>query len=164
MFIRCEPRYNIIYSMHKWLWNWIKNNFKNRFNDSNFLLPCFTQYTSNFFVLLVVVWLSAPVQMSADKVVCEMNYCVFSRCKTASSPMYFISWLLWWFVIVGCALLKRGTVPHMFMISHFQGTNPVQYNVSGWLKACRENPVSRSASTVLQESKWYIHVTTYCCS
>jgi len=59
-------------------------------------------------------------------------------------------------VSVGGALLKRGTVPHTFIISHFQGTNPVQYNVSGWLKACRENPVSRSAATMLQESKWYI--------
>ena len=65
------------------------------------------------------------------------------------------------FVIVGGALLKRGTVPHMFIVSHFQGTNPVQYNVSGWLKACRENPVSRSAATVLQESKSYVYISTY---
>jgi len=61
-----------------------------------------------------------------------------------------------WFVALGGALLKRCTVPHMFVISHFQGTNPVQYNVSGWLKACRENPVSRSSATVLQESKWCV--------
>jgi len=59
-------------------------------------------------------------------------------------------------VYVGGALLKRGTVPHTFIISHFEGTNPVQYNVGGWLKACRENPISRSAATMLHESKWYI--------
>jgi len=61
-------------------------------------------------------------------------------------------------VYVGGALLKRGTVPHTFVVSHFQGTNPVQYNVSGWLKACRENPVLRSSAAVLQESKWSVLV------
>ena len=63
-----------------------------------------------------------------------------------------------WFVIAGGALLKPGTTSHMFVISHFQGTNPVQYNVNGWLKACRENPISRSATTLLQESKRCVEV------
>jgi len=65
-------------------------------------------------------------------------------------------------VVAGGALLKRGTVPRTFIVSHFQGTNPVQYNVVGWLKSCRENPVSRSASTVLQESKWCVHLQSLC--
>ena len=60
-----------------------------------------------------------------------------------------------WVMLPGGALLKRGTVPRTFVVSHFQGTNTVQYSVDGWLKACRENPVSRCATTVLQESKWY---------
>ncbi|KAK2173426.1 hypothetical protein NP493_876g01025 [Ridgeia piscesae] len=51
------------------------------------------------------------------------------------------------------ALLQRGgNQGQMFTLNHFQGTNPVQYNVKGWLRACRENPVSRTVNAFLQES------------
>ena len=55
--------------------------------------------------------------------------------------------------IVGDALIKAGTVPNSFILSHFQGTNPVLYNTKGWLKSCRENPVIRSVGEFLQDSK-----------
>ncbi|XP_041350261.1 unconventional myosin-XVIIIa-like isoform X3 [Gigantopelta aegis] len=51
------------------------------------------------------------------------------------------------------SLLKKGSLGHTFILNHFQGTNPVQYNAVGWLKACRESPISRNATVVLQDSK-----------
>ncbi|KAL5016328.1 hypothetical protein ScPMuIL_005917 [Solemya velum] len=50
-------------------------------------------------------------------------------------------------------LRKASSLGNTFILNHFQGTNPVQYNASGWLKVCRENPVTRVATQVLQESK-----------
>ncbi|KAK3595793.1 hypothetical protein CHS0354_025430 [Potamilus streckersoni] len=50
-------------------------------------------------------------------------------------------------------LRKASSIGNTFILNHFQGTNPVQYNASGWLKVCRENPVSRLATQVLQDSK-----------
>ncbi len=49
-------------------------------------------------------------------------------------------------------LLRKGAHKHQILINHFQGTNPVTYNTKGWLKACRENPVSRTATGFLQDS------------
>ena len=39
------------------------------------------------------------------------------------------------------------------IIHHCHGTNSVSYNLDGWLKAARENPISRNASIVLTESQ-----------
>ncbi|KAL3858074.1 hypothetical protein ACJMK2_012688 [Sinanodonta woodiana] len=50
-------------------------------------------------------------------------------------------------------LRKASSIGNTFILNHFQGTNPVQYNASGWLKVCRENPVSKLATQVLQDSK-----------
>ncbi|XP_046371611.2 unconventional myosin-XVIIIa-like isoform X3 [Haliotis rufescens] len=51
------------------------------------------------------------------------------------------------------SLLRKGSLGHTFILNHFQGTNPVQYNASGWLKSCRDSPISRNATVVLQDSK-----------
>ncbi|XP_036369695.1 unconventional myosin-XVIIIa isoform X3 [Octopus sinensis] len=50
------------------------------------------------------------------------------------------------------SLLRKGSLGHTFILNHFQGTNPVQYNATGWLKACRENSVSKIAIHILQDS------------
>ncbi|KAH9524269.1 Unconventional myosin-XVIIIa [Bulinus truncatus] len=51
------------------------------------------------------------------------------------------------------SLLRKGSLGQNFILNHNNGTNPVQYNAQGWLKACRENPMTRNASLVLQDSK-----------
>ena len=52
-------------------------------------------------------------------------------------------------------LLRKAPGNYQFMLQHLQGTNPVLYNCCGWLKYSRENPISRAAVTILQEShKW----------
>ena len=53
----------------------------------------------------------------------------------------------------GSALLKKTGNSQHFVLNHFQGTNPVLYNTKGWLRASRENPLSRIAITFLQDSK-----------
>ena len=52
---------------------------------------------------------------------------------------------------VGNALLVQGKTDDTFVLNHMQGTCPVEYTVKGWLKACRENPAIRNATTFLQE-------------
>ncbi|XP_025836793.1 unconventional myosin-XVIIIa isoform X2 [Agrilus planipennis] len=49
-------------------------------------------------------------------------------------------------------LIRKAPGSGQFVLQHLQGTNPVLYNTNGWVKASRENPVSRSAVTLLQES------------
>ncbi|GLV36928.1 Myosin heavy chain-like [Carabus blaptoides fortunei] len=49
-------------------------------------------------------------------------------------------------------LLRKAPGNNQFVLQHLQGTNPVLYTSNGWLKASRENPVSRTAVSVLQES------------
>ncbi|XP_033212416.1 unconventional myosin-XVIIIa [Belonocnema kinseyi] len=49
-------------------------------------------------------------------------------------------------------LLRKAPGNNQFVLQHLQGTNPVLYTATGWLKATRENPVARSAITILQES------------
>ncbi|XP_076254274.1 myosin heavy chain-like isoform X2 [Rhynchophorus ferrugineus] len=49
-------------------------------------------------------------------------------------------------------LLRKAPGNSQFILQHLQGTNPVLYSVKGWLKQSRENPVSRAAVTILQES------------
>ncbi|GFS25764.1 myosin-XVIIIa, partial [Elysia marginata] len=51
------------------------------------------------------------------------------------------------------SLLRKGSLGNTFVLNHNQGTTPVQYNAQGWLKACRENPTSKNAQLLLQDSK-----------
>lgn len=48
--------------------------------------------------------------------------------------------------------LRKAPGNNQFVLQHLLGTNPVLYTATGWLKATRENPVSKSAITILQES------------
>ncbi|GLG96316.1 Myosin heavy chain, non-muscle [Gryllus bimaculatus] len=49
-------------------------------------------------------------------------------------------------------LLRRAPGNNQFVLQHLQGTNPVLYTATGWLKVSRENPIARCAATILQES------------
>ncbi|KAF5307416.1 hypothetical protein FQR65_LT06930 [Abscondita terminalis] len=49
-------------------------------------------------------------------------------------------------------LLRKAPGNNQFILQHMQGTNPVMYSCTGWLRCSRENPVSRSGMTILQES------------
>lgn len=49
-------------------------------------------------------------------------------------------------------LLRKAPGNGQFVLQHLQGTNPVLYTANGWLKASRENQVSRNAVSLLQES------------
>ncbi|XP_057663669.1 unconventional myosin-XVIIIa isoform X1 [Diorhabda carinulata] len=49
-------------------------------------------------------------------------------------------------------LLRKAPGNYQFIIQHLQGTNPVLYYAKGWVKYSRENPISRAAVTLLQES------------
>ena len=53
-------------------------------------------------------------------------------------------------------LLKKGPTDKQFVLQHFQGTNPVLYNASGWLQASREDVAVKAAGLQLQESSRYI--------
>ncbi|XP_049879362.1 unconventional myosin-XVIIIa isoform X2 [Pectinophora gossypiella] len=50
-------------------------------------------------------------------------------------------------------LIKKAPHARQFVLQHLQGTNPVLYDVTGWVKASRENPVTKKALSVLQESQ-----------
>ncbi|CAK1590135.1 unnamed protein product [Parnassius mnemosyne] len=50
-------------------------------------------------------------------------------------------------------LIKKAPHARQFVLQHLQGTNPVLYDVTGWVKASRENPVTKKAHTILQESQ-----------
>ncbi|CAG5047625.1 unnamed protein product [Parnassius apollo] len=50
-------------------------------------------------------------------------------------------------------LIKKAPHARQFVLQHLQGTNPVLYDVTGWVKASRENPVTKKAHTLLQESQ-----------
>ena len=51
------------------------------------------------------------------------------------------------------SLLRKGSLGRTFVLQHAQGTQPVQYNASGWLKAARDNPITKNSTIVLQDSK-----------
>ncbi|CAH2228098.1 jg20417, partial [Pararge aegeria aegeria] len=53
-------------------------------------------------------------------------------------------------------LIKKAPHNRQFILQHLQGTNPVLYDVSGWVKASRENPVTKKTHTLLQESQKYV--------
>ncbi|XP_041972232.1 unconventional myosin-XVIIIa isoform X2 [Aricia agestis] len=50
-------------------------------------------------------------------------------------------------------LIKKAPHARQFVLQHLQGTNPVLYDVTGWVKASRENPITKKAHTILQESQ-----------
>ncbi|XP_055375472.1 unconventional myosin-XVIIIa isoform X4 [Condylostylus longicornis] len=49
-------------------------------------------------------------------------------------------------------LIRRAAGTKQFILQHLQGTNPVLYSTSGWLKASREHPTVKNAATLLQDS------------
>ncbi|XP_044261051.1 unconventional myosin-XVIIIa isoform X2 [Tribolium madens] len=49
-------------------------------------------------------------------------------------------------------LLRKAPGNNQFILQHLQGTNPVLYTAKNWLKHSRENPIAKTAVTVLQES------------
>lgn len=49
-------------------------------------------------------------------------------------------------------LLRRTAGTRQFILQHLQGTNPVLYSVSGWLRQSREHPATKNATTMLQDS------------
>lgn len=49
-------------------------------------------------------------------------------------------------------LLRRTPGTRQFILQHLQGTNPVLYSVSGWLRQSREHPATKNATTMLQDS------------
>jgi hypothetical protein len=51
------------------------------------------------------------------------------------------------------SLLRKGSLGYSFVLNHNQGTAPVQYNAAGWLRICRDNPISKNAPAILQDSK-----------
>lgn len=52
-------------------------------------------------------------------------------------------------------LLRKAPGNNQFVLQHLQGTNPVLYTATGWIKATRENPLAKSAISILQESNRY---------
>ncbi|XP_066294954.1 unconventional myosin-XVIIIa-like isoform X7 [Branchiostoma lanceolatum] len=50
-------------------------------------------------------------------------------------------------------LVHRGTKKSSFILRHAQGSNPVQYDATNWLKHARESPATKNASGVLQDSQ-----------
>ena len=46
----------------------------------------------------------------------------------------------------------KGPAEGHITLQHFQGTNPVSYDVTGWVRAAREAPASRAAASLLHES------------
>lgn len=50
------------------------------------------------------------------------------------------------------AILRRTVGCRQFVIQHLQGTNPVLYSATGWLRASRDHSSIKAASTLLQNS------------
>jgi myosin XVIII len=50
------------------------------------------------------------------------------------------------------SLLRKAPGSRQFVLQHLQGTNPVLYSASGWLKNSRENPAIKNAISLLQDS------------
>lgn len=49
-------------------------------------------------------------------------------------------------------LIRKGAGSRQFILQHLQGTNPVLYSANGWLKASREHPTTKNATSLLQDS------------
>jgi hypothetical protein len=52
-------------------------------------------------------------------------------------------------------LIRRSRHYNHIVLRHCLGTNPVTYNVSGWLRQAQENPVTRGVLSLLQDSQKY---------
>lgn len=50
------------------------------------------------------------------------------------------------------SLLRKAPGSRQFVLHHLQGTNPVLYSASGWLKNSREHPTVKNAISLLQDS------------
>lgn len=50
------------------------------------------------------------------------------------------------------AILRRTVGCRQFVVQHLQGTNPVLYTATGWLRASKDHPAMRTAGTLLQNS------------
>lgn len=50
------------------------------------------------------------------------------------------------------AVLRRAAGCRQFVIQHLQGTNPVLYTATGWLRASKDHPAMRAAGVLLQNS------------
>lgn len=50
------------------------------------------------------------------------------------------------------SLLRKAPGSRQFVLQHLQGTNPVLYSASGWLKSSREHPTVKNAISLLQDS------------
>lgn len=50
------------------------------------------------------------------------------------------------------SLLRKAPGSRQFILQHLQGTNPVLYSASGWLKNSREHPAVKNAISLLQDS------------
>lgn len=50
------------------------------------------------------------------------------------------------------SLLRKAPGSRQFVLQHLQGTNPVLYSASGWLKSSREHPTVKNAIGLLQDS------------
>lgn len=50
------------------------------------------------------------------------------------------------------SLIRRGAGTRQFILQHMQGTNPVLYSSSGWLKGSHEHASTKCAISVLQDS------------
>lgn len=50
------------------------------------------------------------------------------------------------------SLLRKAPGSRQFVLQHLQGTNPVLYSASGWLKNSREHPAVKNAISLLQDS------------
>ena len=50
------------------------------------------------------------------------------------------------------SLLRKAPGSRQFVLQHLQGTNPVLYSASGWLKCSREHAAVKNAMSLLQDS------------
>lgn len=50
------------------------------------------------------------------------------------------------------SLLRKAPGSRQFVLQHLQGTNPVLYTATGWLKSSREHPSVKNATSLLQDS------------
>lgn len=62
------------------------------------------------------------------------------------------------------SLLRKGSLGHTFILNHNQGTAPVQYNAAGWLRLCRDSPISKNSTMILQDSKRSVDLAACWCA
>lgn len=62
------------------------------------------------------------------------------------------------------SLLRKGSLGHTFILNHNQGTASVQYNAAGWLRLCRDSPISKNSTMILQDSKRSVDLAACLCA